>query len=97
MFFSATDIDGKIIDNELIKQDIQKEYLDKTLTIEPFPFLENVSMATVHPCKHANVLKSMSDTMRENQFSHIFIQTYMVIVEWILVKIQKIHVDWVYR
>jgi len=21
-------------------------------------------MATVHPCKHANVLKSMSDTMR---------------------------------
>lgn len=50
----------------MIKEDIQKEYLDKTLTIEPFPFLENVSMATVHPCKHANVLKSMSDTMREN-------------------------------
>lgn len=23
-------------------------------------------MSTVHPCKHANVLKSMSDTMREN-------------------------------
>lgn len=33
MFFSATDIEGKPIDNELIKQDIQKEYLDKTLTI----------------------------------------------------------------
>ncbi len=50
----------------MIKQDIQKEYIDKTLTIEPFKFLENVSMATVHPCKHANVLKSMSDTMRQN-------------------------------
>lgn len=64
MFFSATDIDGKPITNEAIKQDIQKEYLDKTLTIEPFPFFENVFMPTVHPCKHANVLKSMSDTMR---------------------------------
>ncbi len=66
MFFSATDIEGKPIDNESIKEDIQKEYLDKTLTIEPFPFFENVSMATVHPCKHANVLKSMSDSMRES-------------------------------
>lgn len=23
-------------------------------------------MATVHPCKHANVLKTMADAMREN-------------------------------
>lgn len=23
-------------------------------------------MPTVHPCKHANVLKTMSDAMREN-------------------------------
>lgn len=24
-------------------------------------------MPTVHPCKHANVLKTMSDAMRENK------------------------------
>lgn len=33
MFFSATDFNGKPVSNEDIKQDIQKEYLDKTLTI----------------------------------------------------------------
>lgn len=33
MFFSATDFHGKPVTNEDIKQDIQKEYLDKTLTI----------------------------------------------------------------
>ncbi len=66
MFFSATDIEGKPIDNEKIKEDIQKEYLDKTLTMEPFPFIEGLTMPTVHPCKHANVLKSMSDAMRES-------------------------------
>ena len=64
MFFSANDIDGKPISNEKIREDIQKEYLDKTLTVLPFPFLENVSMSSVHPCRHANVLKSMSDAMR---------------------------------
>ena len=66
MFFSATDIEGKPINNEKIKEDIQKEYLDKTLTMEPFPFIEGLTMPTVHPCKHANVLKSMSDAMRES-------------------------------
>ena len=66
MSFTATDFEGKPISNEEIRQDIQKEYLDKTLTVEKFPYMEEVSMATVHPCKHSNVLKSMSDTMREN-------------------------------
>jgi ubiquitin-like-conjugating enzyme ATG3 len=64
MFFSAIDYYGKPVSNEDIKQDIQKEYLDKTLTVENFPFIENTRMPTVHPCKHANVLKSMADAMR---------------------------------
>jgi ubiquitin-like-conjugating enzyme ATG3 len=67
MFFSAIDYFGKPVSNEDIRQDIQKEYLDKTLTVETFPFIENTSMSTVHPCKHANVLKSMADAMRENK------------------------------
>ena len=33
MSFTATNIEGKPISNEDIRQDIQKEYLDKTLTV----------------------------------------------------------------
>lgn len=66
IFFSATDFSGNPVPNEKIKEDIQKEYLDKTLTMEPFNFIDNLTMPTVHPCKHAEVLKSMSDRMREN-------------------------------
>ena len=40
--------------------------MDKTLTVEKFEFIENMMMPTVHPCKHANVLKTMADAMREN-------------------------------
>ena len=61
MSFTATDINGKPISNEDIRQDIQKEYLDNTLVPDKFPYMEDVNMATVHPCKHSNVLKSMSD------------------------------------
>ena len=39
--------------------------MDKTLTMEKFPFIENLVMPTVHPCRHAAVLKSMSDAMTE--------------------------------
>ena len=42
-----------------------REYRDKTLTDEVFPYMENRVMPTVHPCKHAEVLKTMSDGMRE--------------------------------
>jgi len=34
--------------------------------MEKFPFIEGVIMPTVHPCRHAAVLKGMSDTMTES-------------------------------
>jgi ubiquitin-like-conjugating enzyme ATG3 len=42
-----------------------EEYRDATLTNESFKFIEGAVMPTVHPCKHANVLKEMSDTIEE--------------------------------
>ena len=66
MYFSATNSDGKPVSNEDITLDIQREYLYKTLSMELFPFLDNVTMPTVHPCRHAAVLKTMSDSMIES-------------------------------
>jgi ubiquitin-like-conjugating enzyme ATG3 len=66
MYFSANHHDGTPVSNDDIRQDIQREYLDKTLTMEKFPFLEGVTMPTVHPCRHAAVLKTMSDSMVES-------------------------------
>jgi ubiquitin-like-conjugating enzyme ATG3 len=63
MFFSATKHNGAPVTNDDIRQDIQREYLDKTLTMEKFLFLDGVVMPTVHPCRHAAVLKTMSDSM----------------------------------
>jgi ubiquitin-like-conjugating enzyme ATG3 len=44
-------------------QDVAADYAQKTVTFEPFPHRENSYMASVHPCKHANVMKKVIERM----------------------------------
>ena len=42
--------------------DIVGDYKDKTVTLEDFPFFNTtLKMASVHPCKHAPVMKTLLD------------------------------------
>ncbi|KAI4162907.1 MAG: hypothetical protein LQ342_003418 [Letrouitia transgressa] len=42
--------------------DIVGDYADKTVTLEDFPFFDHgVKMASVHPCRHASVMKTLLD------------------------------------
>ncbi|KAI6251167.1 Autophagy-related protein 3 [Erysiphe necator] len=46
----------------LMMEDIIGEYKDKTVTLEYFPyFSKNIQMASIHPCKHASVMKTLLD------------------------------------
>ena len=43
-------------------EDIVGDYKDKTVTLEDFPFFDaGIKMASVHPCKHASVMKVLLD------------------------------------
>ncbi|KAL8677277.1 MAG: hypothetical protein Q9186_006288 [Xanthomendoza sp. 1 TL-2023] len=43
-------------------EDIVGDYADKTVTLEDFPFFDaGVKMASVHPCRHASVMKTLLD------------------------------------
>ncbi|KAK9900156.1 hypothetical protein P389DRAFT_8663 [Cystobasidium minutum MCA 4210] len=44
-------------------QDVAADYAQKTVTFEPFPHKDNTYMASVHPCKHANVMKKVIERM----------------------------------
>ncbi|KKK23333.1 hypothetical protein P175DRAFT_0524149 [Aspergillus ochraceoroseus IBT 24754] len=47
---------------QLMMEDIVGDYKDKTVTLEDFPWFEgSVKMATVHPCRHAAVMKTLLD------------------------------------
>jgi ubiquitin-like-conjugating enzyme ATG3 len=46
----------------LMMDDIVGDYKDKTVTLEDFPFFaHSTKMASVHPCKHAPVMKVLLD------------------------------------
>lgn len=46
----------------LMMEDIVGDYKDKTVTLEDFPFFDaGIKMASVHPCKHASVMKVLLD------------------------------------
>ncbi|ATZ52825.1 Bcatg3 [Botrytis cinerea B05.10] len=46
----------------LMMEDIVGDYKDKTVTLEDFPyFSNNIKMASIHPCKHASVMKTLLD------------------------------------
>ena len=43
-------------------EDIVGDHADKTVTLEDFPFFDSgVKMASIHPCKHASVMKTLLD------------------------------------
>lgn len=43
-------------------EDIMGDYKDKTVTIEDFPHFEgSVKMASIHPCRHAGVMRVLLD------------------------------------
>ena len=43
-------------------EDIVGDYKDKTVTLEDFPFIApTIKTASVHPCKHASVMKVLLD------------------------------------
>jgi ubiquitin-like-conjugating enzyme ATG3 len=43
-------------------EDIIGDYKDKTVTLDDFPYFDNgIKMASVHPCKHAAVMKVLLD------------------------------------
>ena len=52
------------LDPKLMMEDIMGDYKDKTVTLEDFPFFDasqTVKMASIHPCRHASVMKSLLD------------------------------------
>lgn len=47
-------------------EDISPDYVKKTVTIETHPNL-NLSLASIHPCKHAEVMKKIIERMGDGE------------------------------
>ncbi|KAK9248028.1 autophagocytosis associated protein [Lipomyces tetrasporus] len=59
MYLSGFNSAGGPLSPDEMFEDIVSEYKDKTVTIETAPFLEHTTMVSIHPCRHAGVMKML--------------------------------------
>lgn len=82
MWITGYDEDGVPLRPDLFlspQTDISTEHAQKTVTLETFPHSNSTyQIATVHPCKHANVMQSILERMkggvRVDQYLIIFLK-----------------------
>ena len=64
MWLVGYDEHQQLLTPNQVFEDISKDHAKKTVTIENHPFL-NIQAASIHPCKHGNVMKILIDHMIE--------------------------------
>lgn len=79
-WLSGVDYKGDILTKEQIFEEIMSEYKDKTVSLENHPHLGR-QMICIHPCKHAEVVKTLvhkaienGKDIKVNQYLFIFLK-----------------------
>lgn len=68
LYLCGFDNDGSPLAPEQMFEDIAPDYRTKTATIEPLPFFKgNQVSVSIHPCKHANVMRVLMDKVRASR------------------------------
>lgn len=68
---------GRPLNHQQIFQDISEDHANKTVTIEQFPH-SNLSLVSIHPCKHANVMKLLIERSEGNN-KEVRVDQYLMI------------------
>ena len=76
-WLSGLDYKNEPLNKDQIFEEIMTEYKDKTVTVENHPQL-NVPMVFIHPCRHADVIKTLVNQAIEGG-KEIKIEQYMFI------------------
>lgn len=61
LYLSGFDADGAPLPPKAMFDDIVGDYKDKTVTIESSPFQSNLTLISIHPCRHAGVMRMLLD------------------------------------
>ncbi|XP_017889421.1 ubiquitin-like-conjugating enzyme ATG3 [Ceratina calcarata] len=65
LWLSGYDENRKPLTVEEMYEDVSQDHAKKTVTMEVHPHIPGPSMASVHPCRHAEVMKKIIETVME--------------------------------
>lgn len=63
---------------EQMYEDVSQDHAKKTVTMETHPHLPGPNMASVHPCKHADIMKKIIQTVEEGG-GQLGVHMYLII------------------
>jgi len=73
MWLLGYDEQRQPLSTEQIFEDVSQEHADKTVTIEQHPNLD-LSMASVHPCRHAEVMQRLNRSDQVDDYMVVFLK-----------------------
>ncbi|XP_047514359.1 ubiquitin-like-conjugating enzyme ATG3 [Pieris napi] len=68
----------KLLSVSQMYEDVSQDHAKKTVTMETHPHLSGPSMASVHPCRHAEVMKKIIETVTESG-GELGVHSYLII------------------
>ena len=81
------DEDRQPLSVEQMYEDISQDHVKKTVTIENHPHLPPPAMCSVHPCRHADVMKKIIETVAEGGGelgAHMYLLIFLKFVQAII-------------
>lgn len=66
MWLFGYDEEKRPLTTTQVFEDVSQDYVKKTVTIEPHTHL-SLNLASIHPCKHAEVMKKIIERMSEKE------------------------------
>lgn len=89
MYLVGFNSEGLPLSPKEMFQDIAGDYRHKTVTIEKAPFLKDTTVVSIHPCKHANVMKVLMKHSQQQRAQ----QQQQQLAQQVLSDVGKLSVD----
>ncbi|XP_078491120.1 ubiquitin-like-conjugating enzyme ATG3 [Ciona intestinalis] len=91
LWLSGYNEDRKPLSMVEMYEDISQDHVNKTVTIEPHPHLPPPNMCSVHPCKHADVMKKIMQTVEDGGGKlevHMYLLVFLKFVQAVIPTIE---------
>jgi len=76
---------------EQMYEDVSQDHAKKTVTMESHPHLPGPNMASVHPCRHADIMKKIIQTVEEGGGQlgvHLYLIIFLKFVQTVIPTIE---------
>ncbi|TMS38805.1 hypothetical protein L596_005446 [Steinernema carpocapsae] len=94
LWVSGYDEQKRPLKVEEMYEDFSQEHAKKTITTETHPYFPEYPMATIHPCKHADVMKRLIEQLAESGRDLTVHQFLLIFLKFVQAAIPTIEYDY---